>query len=141
MKKTLAGLCLMVLLLTLTACQREETVNADFADPMTEEVLLAINSGDYDTFSKNFNETNKAQLPQVFNTQILAIKELIGDYKEGSKELISAKEVDKNYIQVVYNTDYTNEEGNVIITIIFNKDESNRVIEGFYMNSPKIQKM
>ena len=82
-------------------------MDADFAHPMAEEVLRAINEGDYETFSKNFNEEHKAQLPQVFEAQILPIRDLIGDYQEDSKDLITAKEIDKNYVQVVYNASYS----------------------------------
>ncbi len=134
-------LCMVAITLWLTACQGSGEVDADFAHPMAEEVLRAINEGDYETFSKNFNEEHKAQLPQVFEAQILPIRDLIGDYQEDSKDLITAKEIDKNYVQVVYNASYSKEEGNVIITFNFNRDEENRVIEGFFMNSSKIQEM
>ena len=37
---------------------------AAYADPATENILIAMNNGDYASFSKDFNDTMKSELPE-----------------------------------------------------------------------------
>ena len=51
------------------------------ADPLTENMLLEINSGNYQKFSQNFDSELKKQLTAaVFQNIILNNKKIIGRY-------------------------------------------------------------
>lgn len=138
-------LLMIFILLVSIGCQKKEQDTTDiqaFADPMAENILIAINQENYQEFVKDLSDKMQSELSEeIFDTQMVALKDIIGDYQEGSKEMLTTEDVDKNLIRVIYNTQYTNEKENVIVTVVFNKDENNRKIEGFFMNSPKLQKM
>jgi hypothetical protein len=144
--KFLVVTMILILAISLVGCQSDDKLEHSdvqgYAEPMSENILIAFSNGDYEGFIKDCSDTMLGQLTQeVFETQILPITDVIGKYQEGSKEFVTAKQVDKNFIQVVYNGEFSDEEGNVIVTITFNTDEDNRKIEGFVLNSPKLQKM
>lgn len=137
---------ILLLAISIAGCQSNDDLEHsevhEYADPMSEDILVSFSNGDYEGFIKDCSDTMLEQLtPEVFETQILPITDVIGKYQEGSKEFVTAKQVDKSLIQVVYNGEFSDEEGNVIITMTFNTDENNRKVEGFILNSPKLQKM
>jgi len=117
----------------------EETISS-WSDEIVENFLISIDKKDYESFSKDFSENMKAQLDKkMFKEQVLPISELIGDYIKDSKELLTTEDVDENNIKLIYSSDYSNEENEVIVTTVFNKD--NKLIEGLFINSEKIQDM
>lgn len=134
----------------LIACNNEENKQdiiqtpkndiSSWANAKVENVLISIDKEDYNTFSKDFSKNMKAQLnEEIFNEQLLTVSELIGDYIKESKKILTTEELEENNVRLIYSTDYSNEEKEVIITIVFNKDSKN--VEGLFMNSEKIQKM
>src|SRR5699024_300485 len=109
---------------------------------ITEDILLAINNGDYQGFSKDFSETMKEQITEeLFDSQILMVRDTIGEYQEDSKEFLDVEEVDKSLRRIFYNADYSKEDDNVIITIVFDNNEENPQVEGLFFNSPELQDM
>jgi len=62
---------------------------AEFADPITENILLSMNKADYAGFSRDFDSTMKAELSEEIFPDLLAqITGAIGNYKEGSKKIV-----------------------------------------------------
>lgn len=117
----------------------EETISS-WSDEIVENFLISIDKKDYESFSKDFSKNMKAQLDKkMFKEQVLPISELIGDYIKDSKKLLTTEDVDENNIKLIYSSDYSNEENEVIVTTVFNKD--NKLIEGLFINSEKIQDM
>jgi len=73
----------------------------EYADPITENILLAMNEDDYTKYSDNFDQTMKNAVPDaVFNQTNAMIKSKIGDYI--SKEFQKAEGKDQ-YTIVYYN--------------------------------------
>jgi hypothetical protein len=61
---------------------------AAYADPATENILIAMNNGDYASFSKDFNDTMKSELSEdVFVDFLAAVNGQVGDYIPDSKNL------------------------------------------------------
>ena len=148
MKKRWSAVTLVVVLvflvLTLGGCsagENKERVEAT-GTPKVEAMLLAFNQEDFAGFSKDFGPLmTSAMTEDVFQHQILPqIGGLIGEYEPGSLNLAKVtKETyqGKEYIAAIYRSAFTEEEGDVTVTIWFTNDEAMN-IETFIMNSPKL---
>ncbi len=56
---------------------------AEYADPITENILTAINNGDYASFSKDFNEIMKNELPEAsFPDFLSAVNGTVSNYRQ-----------------------------------------------------------
>jgi hypothetical protein len=89
----------------------------EFADPMTENILLAMNEDDYPRFSQDFDEQMKAVFNEAqYNQTIPAIKAKIGQYV--SKEYVSAEYKD-GFTVVVYKARFSQEANDIIVTSVF----------------------
>lgn len=110
--------------------------------PKVEAMLLAFNQEDFAGFSKDFGPMMTAAMTEdVFKNQILpGIGGLIGEYEPGSLTLAKVtKETYQgtDYITAIYRSTFTEEEGDVTVTIWFTDDDAMN-IETFIMNSPKL---
>jgi hypothetical protein len=104
-----------------------------YADPATENVLVSLNSNDYASFSKDFNQQMKSGLDQTSFDQLYnMIKTKVGDYVSMEFESVT---VQNNVTTVKYLAQYTDEPSGVWITISF---DSNQKVAGLFFNSPKI---
>ena len=82
----LSAAIILIALPTFTGCGKV----AEYADPMTENLLIAMNNADYGGFSKDFDDTMKAELNEAAFPDFLAqINGVIGNYKEGSKKIVA----------------------------------------------------
>jgi hypothetical protein len=89
-KKTIAGLIAIAVAVIAVAVLfagyvgREEIDVAqvrEYADPITENILLAMNEDNYTKYSEHFDQTMKNAMPEaVFNETNAMIKSKIGDY-------------------------------------------------------------
>lgn len=110
----------------------------NFADPMSESLLKTMNGNEYSDFSKDFSDEMKQALNEKnYDNKIGYIKEKIGVYIDGSKELIGTK-VNNQDIIVNYKAKFTKENDSVIVTLVFKHKDNKNVISGLWFNSPKL---
>ena len=141
MQRTATGiacgiLITLALITSLSAC--EKTSEPDYAGPITEEILTAMNRGDYTQFSEHFDRPMRDALPEANFIELRdVIKPLIGDYV--SKEFWKVEEQEEHTI-VRYNTKYTEETADVIVTVSFQEIEGQIYVSGVWFDSPKLRK-
>lgn len=109
-----------------------------YADPMTENLLLAIENGDYAAFSRDFDDAMKNAL-NLANFQQLRSQfdSKIGDYVNGSKTFIRGERTG-NYIIAYYKANYTNEPAGVTVKVVFTSGNGPAKITGLWFSSPKL---
>ena len=79
---------------------------AQFSDPITENILISMNKADYAGFSKDFDETMKAELTEATFPDFLAqINGVIGNYKEGSKKIVGVS-IENDLTTATYTADF-----------------------------------
>ncbi|QSX08055.1 hypothetical protein J0B03_09625 [Alkalibacter rhizosphaerae] len=142
------GMVLLLVLFLLTgfaagcsSSENKEKVEST-GTPKVEAMLLAFNNEDYSGFAKDFGPMmTQAMTQEVFEDQILpVIGGLIGKYEEGTLTLAKVTEESNegvDYISAIYRSSFTEEEGDVTVTIWFTNDDEMK-IETFVMNSPKL---
>lgn len=110
--------------------------------PKVEAMLIAFNEGDYEAFIKDFGPVMLEATPQeVFEEQWKpVIGDLIGDYQAGTLSLAKATQETHDgvdYLAAIYRSSFTDEDGDVTVTILFTDDEEMK-IETFILSSPKL---
>ena len=131
-----------VLLITLfSGCSEskptEVIAGPEYAGAITEEILLALNTGDYAVYTKNFDEAmEKAMQEPVFSQMREFFQKKIGLYE--SKK-ISKVEVGDVYTTVVYKAKFSDEPKDVTVTIVFLETEDKVLVSGLWFDSPKLR--
>ena len=141
-------LCILILavisVFLLVSCAEKLKENqVSYANNITENMLIGINKDDYQKYTQDANQkfkdvVNENQMKQSNK----AISDKIGDYVAGSKVFEGASRTSSNrnkYITVMYNSKFTNETGNVIITVTFDDNDKHQVA-GILFNSEKLRK-
>lgn len=135
-KFRLAALALLLIAAALAGCGTgpvdEEKVRR-YADPMTENVLTAVNEGSYEKFSRDFDQQMKNSLPeQTFMEFSDDTRSKIGAYL--AKEFLRAGRQDQ-YTVVYYRAQFTGEKEDVIIKVVFSEAGGRELLSGFFMDS------
>ena len=138
--KNILLLTTLILLIILPGCSAQQIPLAEveqYADSITENILMAMNEDNYSRFSQDFDEQMKNGLDEkkYYNT-IPGMKNKIGQYV--SKELVSAEKKDQ-FIVVTYKAKFSEESGDVIIRSIFSDINGKKYISGFWMDSQKLR--
>jgi hypothetical protein len=146
-KKTIAGLIsiaviaivVVVLLAGYVGREQIDVVQVrEYADPITENILLAMNKGNYTKYSGHFDQTMKNAMPEaVFNETNALIKSKIGDYV--SKEFWKVESKDQFTI-VYYKAKFTQEPEDVIVKVVFQEIVGEIKVSGLWLDSPKLRK-
>ena len=141
LKKTII-IVLVALLFVISGCAakslKEKDVQ-DFASEITENLLIGFNEENYEKFSKDFNDAMlKGLSKDQFSNLLTKIKGKIGNYIAGSKKFSTVVLKNNNYT-VVYYTNFSEETGNVVITISFEKSGDAYKVSGLYFDSPKLR--
>lgn len=142
-KKARFLLAALTLLLTLTACLPGKAVkDADqeavlsYVEPITDQVLAGIESGDFALFSQNFNEQMmEASTEESFQQLRDLLSTKVGTYQ--SREVSSVRDVDGTML-VIYTAVYSNSK-QVVIQISVTGSEPHKVA-GLYFTSPELRK-
>ncbi len=112
-----------------------------YAGPMTDNILVGIANNDYAVFSRDFSDTMKAAITKEgFDKLVSFLDTKIGEYK--SKAFGQAADVTQNgviYTVVIYTAKYSDEPGDVLITVTFSAGEVQKKVEGLNFNSPKLR--
>jgi hypothetical protein len=105
---------------------------AQFSDPITENILISMNKADYAGFSKDFDETMKAELTEAAFPDFLAqINGVIGNYKEGSKKIVGVNIVNE-LTTATYTANYESAEG-VSVEVTFKKINEQMKVVGLWL--------
>lgn len=139
-KKTLPELvavAVIVATLIFAGCIENGYVDVDqtreYADPITENILIGINENNYTRYSEPFYQ---AESEYSFNGTRNMIKSEMGDYI--SKEFWKAESRDK-YIIVLYKARFTKETEDVIVKVAFRDIGSGRMhVFALWLESPKV---
>jgi hypothetical protein len=123
----LSAVIIIIALPTLTGCGKV----AEYADPITENILISMNKADYAGFSKDFDETMKAELTEAAFPAFLAqINGVIGNYQEGSKK-ITAVNIVNELTTATYTAIYEN--AGVSVEVTFKKINDQMKVVGLWI--------
>ena len=110
-----------------------------YADPMTEDMLVAMNEEDYALFSEHLDETMKAAIPEEhFGEFVELFKDTIGDYV--SKDFLNAGQREGG-ILVSYEAEYTDEPDDVVVQVFFLEVDGEMHVLGIWFDSPKLRQL
>ena len=140
----IAGLIAVVVIaaaVALAGCMEKNQVDTEqvreYADPITENILLAMNEDDYTKYSDNFDQTMRNAISgAVFNETNAMIKSKIGDYV--SKEFQKAEGKDQ-YTIVYYNARFADEPDDVTVKVVFQEINGEMKVSGLWLDSPKLR--
>ena len=109
-----------------------------YADPVTENILVAMNEDDYARYSEDFDQTMKNAMSEaVFDETNAVIKSKIGDYV--SKEFWKAESKDQ-YTIVYYKAKFTDEPADVTARVVFQEIGGDMKVSGLWFDSPELRK-
>ena len=142
--RTMTGLIAIVAIVAMvmvTGSIEKNQVDVDqvrqYADPITENILLAMNEDNYTRYSEHFDQGMKNATPEaVFNETNVVIKSKIGDYV--SKDFWKVKCEDQ-YTTVYYNASFTEEPEDVAVTVAFLEVAREMKVSGLLLDSPKLR--
>ncbi|MBN1455116.1 MAG: DUF3887 domain-containing protein [Methanomicrobia archaeon] len=122
-------------------CLNQTPVDIDqvrsYADPITENILIATTENNYTKYSEHFDATMKNALPEsLFLETNAMIKSKIGTYD--SKEFWKAERKNQ-YIIVYYKARFTQEPAAVIVKVVFQELEGDMKISGLWFDSPRLR--
>lgn len=140
--KTKIFVLIIFLLIFLFSCATKIDVKKirEYADPLTEKLLIGRNERNYKKYSEDFSDEMKRVVTiEKFLESIDLIEGKIGKYIEGSKKFYLATR-DKNYIIVTYKAKFTDEISDVTVRIVFEEGEGIMKISGEWYDSPKLRK-
>lgn len=135
-------LLIIIPILLLSGCsgsnQAARQKLAGTADPAVENLMQGLNEGNYEKFSKDFDDTMKKSFSEsAFKETDELIKQKIGNYV--SKSFWKTQKNGK-YTVFFYRCKFDNEPGEVLATISIDLTGSKPLVGGFYLNSAKLLK-
>ena len=109
-----------------------------YADPVTENILVAMNEDDYTRYSEDFDQTTKnAMTEAVFDETNTVIRSKIGDYV--SKEFWKAESKDQ-YTIVYCKAKFTDEPADATVRVVFQEINGEMRVSGLWLDSPELRK-
>ncbi len=136
-------LCVMMAI-SITACgsKMDSKEVSKYADDITENMLLAYNEDNYEQYIANADSQFKVVVTEdKMKEGNGMVRGKIGDYVPGSKvfkDAVKTSQKDQKFIAVRYNAKFTGESEDVLVTMIFDDNESHQV-GGIFFNSPKLR--
>ncbi len=108
-----------------------------YADPMTENLLLAINAGNYTAFSRDLDSAMLGSITQQsFSILCANLQSKVGNYT--AKAFIRGEGV-SGYTIAYYNATYTNEPAGVSVKVVFSQVNGTEKVSGLWFDSPKLR--
>jgi hypothetical protein len=105
-----------------------------YADAMTENILKSLNANDYDSFSRDFDQTLKDVLTKAtFDKLYNQIKPTVGDYR--SKLFVSFSAHGDN-TTMLYIASYSLESAGVSVSVVFQELDGMNYVHGLNLDSP-----
>ena len=129
--KFFAVFIIIAVLLTITVfapgCKKVE----GYADPIIENILIAMNETDFEKFSKDFDENLKGEISIASFPNLLAeVNGKAGYYIKDSKKMVGVKTID-NRTAVFYSADFEGIQ-EVSITVVFQQINNKPRVVGFW---------
>lgn len=104
---------------------------AQWADPITENILVSMNNSDYKSFSKDFDDTMKAELSEdAFPAFLSAVIGQVGNYIEGSKKIVGVN-IKNELTTATYSAKFEKSD-DVNIEITFQKIDGQTKVVGLW---------
>jgi len=104
---------------------------AEFSDPITENILVSMNNGDYAGFSKDFDDVMKRELSEAAFPELLsAVNGSVGNYIEGSKKLTGVN-IENNLTTASYTVDFEGMQ-DVTMDVVFQKIDDQMKVVGLW---------
>ncbi len=104
---------------------------AAYSDPITENILVAMNNGDYASFSQDFDETMKKELSEaLFPDFLAAVNGSVSNYVVGSKK-INGVNIENNLTTATYTADFEGLE-DVTVSVNYQKINNKMTVVGLY---------
>jgi hypothetical protein len=131
----------LILSMAVIGCDSEvDTEIISFTDTAMENVLVSLNEENFENYSTDMDDDMlKVVTKDSFATFSTYLKDTIGEYRQDSKEYVESY-AQGGYYVVIYDTDYTNETGNVIVKAVISvTDEGIYQISGTWFDSPKLR--
>lgn len=108
-----------------------------FADPITENILRAMNTGNYADYTRDFDAQLKANLSEsAFKTANSRKLDVVGNYVSKEFWQITLK---NDKVTVVYRAKFTDEPGTVLVTVYFKNITGKWYVDGLLFYSPLMQ--
>ena len=139
MKKKLFNCLFILIILSLfVGCSKkiEYSQVSTYADTVTTTLLTSINELDYNKFSSNLNDEMKDSYDlATFQKETTEISADLGTFQSLSFEY---GEKHGDYLNLIYNTKYSNSEKEIRISITFKENDETHKICEFYFDSADI---
>jgi major membrane immunogen (membrane-anchored lipoprotein) len=134
---TLVVLTIVMATASLFAGCNKMTEDTRFVNDAAENILIAMNEGDYASFSKDFDDTIKAELTEAtFSDFVSAINGSNGNYEAGSKKLTSVNvKEDEGLIFASYLADFEDFK-DVTFEVTFKEMGNEKKVVGLWFLGP-----
>ncbi len=137
----IAALALLAVAFLSSGCLSQNQIDIEqvraYADPITDNILVAMNENNYTKYSEHFDAPMKNALPEpVFHETNALIMSKIGTYV--SKEFRKAESKDQ-YTIVYYKARFTQEPDDVIVKVVFQEILGELKVSGLWMDSPRLR--
>jgi len=108
-----------------------------YADPMTERLLQALSTGNYSSFSADFDPAMKSGIPeQTFASMVSTFHSKVGNYT--SKAFVRGEAL-QGFMIAYYSAAFTGEPANVSVKVVFSSGGGPAKISGLWFDSPKLR--
>ena len=140
------GAAVLVLAVGVVACApQERDLSPDEAEavrrelePMVENLLAGLQSGDYAVFSRDFDGQMKNAIPESGLADMTAqLDGTLGAYI--SREFVKAEEV-RIFTALLYDARFEDEE-HVTIRVVFREKGGVWLVTGLWFDSPKLREL
>jgi hypothetical protein len=132
------------LLFSFSACSKAQSLPEEeseqvfeYANPIAENLLTGLNDGDYETFSKDFNEDMKAAIDEA---AFLQMKENF-DEKLGAYEFLQQDTVvkdDDGYVAAFYVVEFEKAPA-VTMRLVFTDGDDTHKATGLWFDAPELR--
>ena len=92
-------------------------------------------------FSRDFSDKLKSAIGEdAFAAMVTQFGDIIGTYESKTfGQVANTTEDDVEYTVVVYKAKFSDENGDVLVTVSFGGEEGSRTVEGLFFTSPKLR--
>ena len=124
------------LVVLASACSGESEL--EYADSITEGILIGMNESNYAQSSEHFDEDLKDAMPEVTFTRIVpCVKAVIGNYIPETRELWHVV-TSGIYTDVYYMAKYTKAVKDMIVHVGFYESEGKMYVYGFWFEETSL---
>jgi major membrane immunogen (membrane-anchored lipoprotein) len=133
----LVALTIVMATIPLSAACNNMAEGTRFVNDAAENILIAMNEGDYASFSKDFDDMMKTELTETaFPDFVSAINGSNGNYKAGSKKLNSTDiKEDEDLITASYLADFEDFE-DISFEVTFKETDKGKKVVGLWFLGP-----